>query len=118
MAYGCALGLTASIEYLLRIGVDRIFDRNRCLADLLTKGLRERNADIVSPQDGKERTSIVAARFPGADPKEIARHLGSGTVVVSARRDVLRFSPHLYNEPDDIERALDEIDRFFGSKAD
>ncbi|KKK81358.1 hypothetical protein LCGC14_2814250, partial [marine sediment metagenome] len=113
MAYGCALGLTASIEYLLGIGIDRIFDRNRRLADLLIEGLRERDAEVVSPQDEKERTSIVAARFPGADPKEIARHLGLRKVVVSARRDVLRFSPHLYNEPDDIERALDEIDRFF-----
>ncbi len=118
MAYGCALGLTASIVYLLGIGIDRIFERNKRLADLLIEGLRQRSAEIVSPQDEKERTSIVAARFPGADPKEIARQLSSRQVVVSARRDVLRFSPHLYNEPDDIERALDEIDRFFRSDAD
>lgn len=118
MAYGCALGLTASIAYLLRIGIDRIFDRNRRLADLLIEGLQERNAEIVSPRDEKERTSIVAARFPGADPEKIARHLSSRQVVVSARGDIVRFSPHLYNERADIERALDEIDRFFGSKAD
>ena len=118
MAYGCALGLTAAIEYLLGIGIDRIFERNRRLTDLLIEGLRERNAEVVSPQGENERTSIVAARFPGADPKEIARHLGSRKVVVSARRDVLRFSPHFYNEPNDIERALDEIDRFFRSKTD
>ena len=118
MAYGCALGLTTSIAYLLRIGVDRIFDRNKRLADLLIEGLRGRNAEIISAQEEDERTSIVAARFPGADPIEIARHLSSRQVVVSARGDIVRFSPHLYNEPDDVERALDEIDRFFGSKAD
>ena len=118
MAYGCALGLTTSIAYLLRIGVDRIFDRNKRLADLLIEGLRGRNAEIISAQEEKERTSIVAARFPGADPIEIARHLSSRQVVVSARGDIVRFSPHLYNEPDDVERALDEIDRYFGSKAD
>ncbi len=118
MAYGCALGLTTSIAYLLRIGVDRIFDRNKRLADLLIEGLRGRNAEIISAQGEEERTSIVAARFPGADPIEIARHLSSRQVVVSARGDIVRFSPHLYNEPDDVERALDEIDRFFGSEAD
>lgn len=117
MAYGCALGLTASIVYLLGIGVDRIFDRNKRLADLLVEGLRERGGEIISPPNEKERTSIVAARLPRADPKEIARYLSSRQVVVSARRDVLRFSPHLYNEPEDIERALDEIDRFFSSNA-
>ena len=118
MAYGCALGLTASIVYLRGIGIDRIFERNKRLADLLIEGLRERSAEIVSPRDEKEQTSIVAARFPGADPKEIARQLSSRQVVVSARRDVLRFSPHLYNEPDDIERALDEIDRVLRSVGD
>ncbi len=118
MAYGCALGLTTSIAYLLRIGVDRIFDRNKRLADLLIEGLRGRNAEIISAQGEEERTSIVAARFTGADPVEIARHLSSRQVVVSARGDIVRFSPHLYNEPDDVERALNEIDRFFGSKAD
>ncbi len=113
MAYGCAVGLTASIRYLLKIGVGRIFDRNKRLADQLIDGLRKRNVEIVSPQNETERTSIVAARFPNADPKEIAEHLSSRQVIVSARRDVLRFSPHLYNQPDDITRALEEIDRFF-----
>ncbi len=117
MAYGCALGLTASIVYLLRIGIERIFDRNRRLADQLVEGLRERGAEIVSPRDERERSSIVAARFPGVDSKRIADHLGSRRVVISARGDIVRFSPHLYNEAADIERALDEIDRFFRSDA-
>jgi selenocysteine lyase/cysteine desulfurase len=112
MAYGCAVGLTTSIVYLLQIGVDRIFDRNRRLADQLIEGLRERNADVISPQNEEERTSIVTARFPGADPRELAEHLSSRQVIVSARRDAVRFSPHLYNEPDDITQALEEIDRF------
>ena len=112
MAYGCAIGLTTSIVYLLQIGVDRIFDHNRHLADQLVEGLLKLNAEVIPPQNEEERTSIVAARFPGADPKEIAEHLSSRQVIVSARGDAVRFSPHLYNEPDDITRALEEIDRF------
>ena len=111
MAYGCAIGLARSIEYLLRIGVERIWEHNLRLADLLIEGLEERGVEIVSPQNEEERTSIVAARLSGQTATEVAQHLNSRRVVVSARQGLLRFSPHLYNEPSDIERALEEIDR-------
>ena len=111
MAYGCAMGLAESIKYLLRVGIARIRDHNRHLADLLIDGLRERRADILGPRTDEERTSIVAARFPDLDPAEMAQRLNAARVVVSARQSTVRFSPHLYNEPSDIERALEEIDR-------
>jgi selenocysteine lyase/cysteine desulfurase len=111
MAYGCAIGLAESIKYLLHVGIARIRDHNLHLADLLIDGLRERRADILGPRTDEERTSIVATRFPNCDPAEMARRLNAARVVVSARQSTVRFSPHLYNEPADIERALEEIDR-------
>ena len=111
MAYGCALGLTASIDYLLQIGIPRILEHNLLLANQLIDGLLKRQAEILAPQNSSERTSIVAARIPGADSRTIAEQLKSQQIVVSSRGDAVRFSPHLYNEPDDIARALDEIDR-------
>ena len=110
MAYGCAIGLAASIKYLLRVGVARIRDHDMQLANLLIDGLRERRVDMWGRSDD-ERTSIVAARFPDYDAAEMARRLNAARVVVSARQSTVRFSPHLYNEPGDIERALEEIDR-------
>lgn len=117
MAYGCALGLAASIEYLTRIGVDRIFEHNMALVDSLIEGLRSRGAEIASPLNESERTPIVAARFAGVQSDVLAAHLNAARVVVSARGNAVRFSPHLYNEMDDIARALDEIDRFFSSRS-
>ena len=111
MAYGCAIGLTASIDYLLEIGIPRVLEHNLLLANQLIEGLLERHAEILPPQNTSERTSIVSARIPGADSRTIADHLKSQQIVVSARRDAVRFSPHLYNDSDDIARALDEIDR-------
>ena len=111
MAYGCALGLTASIEYLLQIGIPRILEHNLILANQLIDGLLKRHAEILPPRTSSERTSIVSARIPGAESRTIAEHLKSQQIVVSARRDAVRFSPHLYNEAADITRALDEIDR-------
>lgn len=107
MAYGCAIGLETSISYLLGIGIDHIATYNRVLADQLIAGLTEQNAEIVSPRDPAERTSIVAARFPGRDPGDIASRLNHAQVLVSHRRDLIRFSPHLYNTTDDITRALE-----------
>jgi len=117
MAYGCAVGLAESIKYLLGVGIRRIRDHNLHLADLLIDGLRERSADILGPPTDEERTSIVAARFPDYDPAEMAQRLNAARVVVSARQSTVRFSPHLYNEPADIERALEEIDRARGNTA-
>ena len=114
MAYGCAVGLARSTEYLADVGVQKIFDHNLHLADLLIEGLRERGAEIVSPLKDAERTSIISAQFPMAGSPEVAAHLNRANVVVSLRGDFVRFSPHLYNRADDIEHALEELDRFLG----
>jgi len=111
MAYGCAPGLASSIDYLLRMDVGRIFSRNKGLADLLTEGLRERNATILSPTADDARSSIVATRFAAMDVRRLAECLNEAGVVVSARGSVLRFSPHLYNDAGDIQQALAAIDR-------
>jgi selenocysteine lyase/cysteine desulfurase len=52
----------------------------------------------------------VAVRFPDCDAGELARQLNAARVVVSARQSAVRFSPHLYNKPADIQRALEQID--------
>jgi cysteine desulfurase / selenocysteine lyase len=111
MAYGCASGLASSIDYLLRLGVGRVFSRNLRLADLLIEGLRERSAAILSPMDDGARSSIVATRFGDMDVRRLAERLNQAGIVVSARGSVLRFSPHLYNDADDIRQALTAIDR-------
>ena len=69
-----------------------------------------RRADL-SPTDDAERSSIVATRFADTDVGSLAQRLNEAGVVVSARRNVLRFSPHLYNNADDIQQALMAIDR-------
>lgn len=111
MAYGCASGLAASIDYLLGLVVGRIFARNKGLADLLIEGLRERGAAILSPTEDPARSSIVATRFAGVDVQRLAETLNAAGVVVSARQDILRFSPHLYNDAEDIRHALTRLDR-------
>ena len=56
----------------------------------------------------------MAARFPGYDSKTLAVALNRSGVVVSPRRDFIRFSPHFYNSSRNIDEALVEIDRLLG----
>ncbi len=111
MAYGNAAGLAKAITNLVEIGVDRIFEHNKALGDALIQGLEDRNAQIISPRNDDERSSIVAARFPGHDAADVARALGQENVQVSLRKDFIRFSPHLYNDADDVQKALQALDR-------
>ncbi len=110
MAYGCALGMTEAITFLLDIGIERIFRYNRLLSDRLIQGLEARHIEITSPRGEAERTSIVTARFPGRDPARVAATLKAARVMVSCRKDIVRFTPHLYNTPADIDRVLACID--------
>ncbi len=109
MAYGCAIGLATAIEYLLGIGVDKIHTYNLALTDRLAGGLAELGAHFVSLPVDDQQTSIVTARFPGHDQARVARRLNEEGVVVSPRIGAIRFSPHLYNTTDDIDRALQTV---------
>ncbi len=111
MGYGNAIGLARALEALLDVGVDRIATHNLALATRLIDGLEARGAEILSPRATEERSSIVSMRVPGTDAPKIAKHLNDNGVIVSGRNDFVRFSPHLYNTVEDIERALDELDR-------
>ena len=109
MAYGTALGATEAIEYLLEISIDRIFEHNREISSRLIEGFRELGAEILGPEDPALRSATVAARFPGMVSSDFARALKENNVIASLRRDFIRFSPHLYNNGDDIDKCLSVI---------
>ena len=112
MAYGCAIGLARAIEYVVSVGVERIAEHNRGLVDMLIDGVRARGGEIVTPEDVAERASIVAARFPETPAAEMAEHLQGAGVIVSCRNDLVRWSPHLYNDAADIERVFAVVDEW------
>jgi len=111
MAYGSAIGMTRAIDYLLGIGIEAIWAHNLSLADHLWEGLESLGAQVLSPRRAEERTSIITARFPGHDQAEVARRLTEERVIISHRMGSVRFSPHLYNTEEEIERTLEVLER-------
>ncbi|MGB1253007.1 MAG: aminotransferase class V-fold PLP-dependent enzyme [Candidatus Promineifilaceae bacterium] len=112
MAYGCAVGLAKSVHYLADVGVEKIQAHNLKLADRLLEGLDALGAQVVSPRNSAERSSIISAKFANIDSKQVAAHFNQANVIISPRRDLFRFSPHLYNSSDDINHALTELSTF------
>ncbi len=109
MAYGTALGATEALNYLLEHSIERIYEHNQQLSMRLIDGLKELGAEILGPEESGSRSATVAARFPGQDSADFAQTLKQNNVIASLRRDFIRFSPHLYNNFQDIDQGLAAI---------
>ena len=109
MAYGTAFGATESVRHLLETGVDKIAQHNRKMSDHLISGLKELGAEVLGPSNGADRSATVAARFPNKNSRDFAKTLKEANVIASLRRDFIRFSPHYYNNIDDIDHGLQAI---------
>lgn len=111
VAYGSGMALGGAVEYLLDVGIERILEHDLRLTQRLVVGLRELGGRFISPLQEGPTTSIVGVRFPGKDARELHRHLSDADVFTSLRLDAVRFSPHLYNDDADIDRALEIVGR-------
>jgi cysteine desulfurase/selenocysteine lyase len=111
MAYGCALGLGKAVEFILELGSDAIFEHDLKLRGRLVEGLKQLGAQLLSPSNEKEYSPIVSARFPNFSSRTLVDFLKEHGVIVSPRADFVRFSPHLYNSSDDIDLALEVLNR-------
>ena len=102
---------TASIELLLEHGVDRIAAHDQELVARLAGGLEERGMRVLSPLAEPERSTLVFATYgEPAVNERLHRELSRAGIHVAVRDGNLRFSPHLYNTIEDIDRALAELD--------
>ena len=101
----------ASLDLLLSIGVDRIWERVRRLTDGAIETVLRLGYELLSPRNPEDRSGIVTFRVPGADSKALWKALLARNAVCSPRSGGIRISPHFYNTPE-------EITRFFGILAE
>jgi len=106
MSYPSGHGLGQALAYLEDLDIEAVFRHILRLTDLLMEGLERLGARLLTPRDYERRAGIVTARFPGHDGEAVAAALNRRGVIVSPRFGSTRFSPHFFNDTDDIERAL------------
>lgn len=104
-AFGPIYQLGAGLDYITRVGVDRIETHTVGLAHRLHKGLRTLGFEVLTPEGN--RSSIVAFRVH-RPADAIARHLADTKTSVSVRENgtQIRVSPALFNTDADIDRFL------------
>ena len=102
------LCLKSAIEYITKIGIEQIEKRILYLTEHLVEKLREFNVEIISPlEEEKGRSGIIV--FKERNAQEIVRKLERRRIMVSARGDGIRVSPHFYNNENDIDRLASEL---------
>ncbi|MFP3941552.1 MAG: aminotransferase class V-fold PLP-dependent enzyme [Thermoanaerobaculia bacterium] len=103
---------TAALEVVLDHGVEAIAAHDQALVERLIAGLDEGRFELTSPREGPERSTLVflTHRDP-AENRAVHRRLRDAGVHCALRRGRLRLSPHLYNTPEDVDRALEVLHR-------
>jgi len=102
--------LSASLEYILSLGIDAIEKRDLELASYLIERMGI-IAGVASPlKDGEPLSPIISLEIPNAN--EVAKVLWEKSGIrVSARLGRIRVSPHFYNNEEDIDKLYYELKR-------
>jgi selenocysteine lyase/cysteine desulfurase len=103
--------LGAAIELLMEVDIEKACDQVMALNDLLYEGLKERKVQIVTPMGANERSGILSF-IPSTDSKSLYDFLTKEMIRVSVRNQMIRLSPHFYNNKEDINRFFQALDRY------
>jgi kynureninase len=98
---------SAALDVILEIGVERIRERTRYLADDLIRRAQAHGWTIRSPLDGAQRSSIVMLAFD--HPDQIVRGLTERGIIVDYRPGLVRISPQFYNTVEENQIVVDAI---------
>jgi len=104
------IAMGESIELRLGIGVDSVEGWLREVREPLADACRGGRINVISPLDDTHSSSIVCV-----SPQRLDRclvKLKQESSVVALREGALRLSPHCYNTPDEMEKAVNIISDF------
>ena len=95
-----------SLQYILRLGVDRIRNHARDLTDRLQEELPKRGYKSITPK-GNESPILS---FVAPHPEAVLARCRSANVHVAMRfGNKMRLSPSVYNNHEDIDRLLEAL---------
>jgi len=103
-------GLGAAIDWLLEVGVAKIWERVQLLTDRLVEGLTDKGYRVVSVRTPEESSGIVAFVSGTHDHHRIVNHLAQEyRTVIATRLGRLRVSPHFYNTEEEIDQLVEHL---------
>lgn len=99
----------AAIDQLLAWGVPEVEDYIGGLTDAIAGGATSLGWD-VAPASSRSR-HMLGLRRPDGIPEKLTDMLKEAGVYVSVRGSSIRVSPHVYNDPGDVARLLEVLER-------
>lgn len=102
-------GLGAAADLLVGTGIDSIWHHVDAWCDHLVGALTDLGAQVLSPRGDDARSAIVTARFPEQDAGRVVDRLMTRGVVAHARHGGVRFSPHGWNDDEDLSATVEAI---------
>ena len=120
-----AVGLSAAIDYLNIVGMDKIFEHEQELTQQLLTGLSKiSGVNVVGPIDMKDRGGVISFTVDGVHPHDVGQVLDQYGIAVRTGHHcawplmkklnlvgTTRASFHLYNDSDDINALLEAIEK-------
>ena len=104
--------LGTAIDLLLEVGISRIYEHVSAINDELFKGLQERGFKVTTPMGEGERSGILSF-IPSSDPASLFKYLTAKKIMVSLRDNMIRLSPHFYNNREDVSRFFQALDNSY-----
>jgi selenocysteine lyase/cysteine desulfurase len=107
------IALNAAIKYISKIGISQIERRILNITDYLIDRLQNLNLEILSPiEEKKYRSGIIVFKPKERKPLDVVIELEKKKkIIVSARGNGIRVSPHFYNNEDDIDKLVTALKR-------
>jgi cysteine desulfurase/selenocysteine lyase len=101
------IGAEEAMKMLLSYGLENVKHRIFKLTDRLIDGIKQLRCELQTPEDKQCRSGIV--NFKMKNPKKIVQSLAKKNIVVSARANGIRVSPHFYNTEEEIDTFLSSV---------
>ena len=118
-----AVGLTAAVEYLEKLGMERVAEHETALAARALKGLAAvPGVHVFGPPAGQPRGAVVAFTVDGLHPHDVAALLDAEGIAVRAGHHCAmplmrclgvvgtsRASFSVFNSPDEVDLLVDGV---------
>ena len=104
------VGAKEAMKMLLEFGIENVRKRIMKLTDRVIKSAENLGLRLQTPKEKQCRSGIV--NFIIGKPQKLVEKLEKKGIVVSARSNGLRVSPHFYNTEEEIDMLMEETARW------
>src|SRR6266702_1942258 len=108
LPYQDFVGMTASLQLLLEVGVRDVAEVTRSTHEPIVKWAHENGVRISSPTENGHRSAILC--IAPSRPVEAYHAMKRARVVCSLREGSIRLSPHCYNTVEEMEKVIEVLE--------